>query len=98
MQYTGSSFVQQLVSLFAFLLWPRSSLAADCGTASAQEPFQDGESGHGPGSIVRPVFHLAGHYLPRLRVFQQGQTQYYVLYILVTVIVLLVWGMMGAGR
>ena len=46
--------------------------------------------------LVRPVFRLAGQYLPRLRVFQQGQTQFYVLYILVTVIVLLVWGAMGA--
>ena len=45
--------------------------------------------------LVIPVFRAAGRYLPRLRVLQQGQTYVYVLYILLVMIVLLLWGNVG---
>ena len=43
-----------------------------------------------------PLFHLAGRHLPRLRVVQQGWTHLYMLYILIVVILLLIWGGLGA--
>lgn len=45
-----------------------------------------------------PLFYTAGRYVPWLRVVQQGQTQLYVLYVLVIVLVLLCWGAMGIQR
>lgn len=97
MQYTGSSFVQQLVSLFSFLLWPRSRRPQIAGPLPRKSQFKTTNPDTVLDRLIRPVFQFAGHYLPRMRVLQQGQTQYYVLYILVTVLVLLVWGVMGIG-
>jgi hydrogenase-4 component B len=98
MQYTGSSFVQQLVSLFSFLLWPRVRWPQVMGPLPRKSHFKTTNPDTVLDRLVRPVFQFAGHYLPRLRVLQQGQTQYYVLYILITVLVLLVWGVMGTGQ
>ncbi|MHB8972414.1 MAG: proton-conducting transporter transmembrane domain-containing protein [Pirellulaceae bacterium] len=96
MQYTGSSFAQMLVNLFAFIVWPRRHEPKVVGVLPRKTRFKSVMPDTVLDRLVRPVFRLAGQYLPRLRVFQQGQTQFYVLYVLVTVIVLLLWGSMGA--
>lgn len=95
MQYTGSSFGQTLVGLFSFILWPKSH------RPSMKEAFP--KNGHSKSVVpdtvldrlVLPLFRIAGRYVPSVRVLQQGQTHAYVLYILIIVVVLLVWGAMG---
>ena len=95
MQYTGSSFGNTLVNLTSFLLWPKQCRIALRGFFPRPSAFKSLVPDAVLDRMVTPVFKLAGHFLPRLRVLQQGQTHVYVLYILIIVIVLLVWGNMG---
>jgi hypothetical protein len=95
MQYSGSSLGQTVVGLFRGILWPRNQWPAlrdlfPAGTRAGTvvpDVILD--------RLVLPFFRLAGSYLPRIRVLQQGRTQLYLLYILVIMIVLLVGGTMG---
>jgi len=96
MQYTGSSLGQMLVGLFAFVTWPRRQEPQIAGPLATKSRFQSIMPDTVLDRLVIPVFDLAGLYLPRLRVLQQGQTQIYVLYILVTVIFLFLLGVLGA--
>jgi hydrogenase-4 component B len=95
MQYTGSSLGDSLVSLASFLLWPKRFRTGLRGLFPRPSAFKS----HVPDTVldrlVAPLFRAAGQYLPRLRVLQQGQTQVYVLYILLVMIVLLVWSNLG---
>ena len=95
MQYTGSSLGGALVSLTAFLLWPKRFRTALRGYFPRPASFKS----HVPDAVldrlVTPLFRSAGQYLPRLRVLQQGQTHVYVFYILLVMIVLLAWGSFG---
>jgi hydrogenase-4 component B len=95
MQYTGSSFGETLVKLFAFVLWPKRCWPGIRGCFSAGAHFRSSVPDPVLDRLVLPLFRLAGRYLPYLRVLHQGQTQLYVLYVLVILIVLLVWGAMG---
>ncbi len=95
MQYTGSSFVQILGELFTFLVWPQRHEPDVEGIHPRKSQFKSLTPDTVLDRLVTPVFILAGQLLPKARVFQQGQTQYYVLYILVTVLVLLLWGARG---
>jgi hydrogenase-4 component B len=95
MQYTGSSFGQTLVSLFTFVLWPKNHWPAIRGVFSKSAHFKCIVPDTVLDRMVLPLFHVAGRYMPRVRVLQQGQTQLYVLYILIIMIVLLLWGAMG---
>lgn len=94
-QYTGSSLGQMLVGLLRFMLWPKTV------RPSLRDLFPHGAHFKSlvPDAIldriVLPLFSFVGKHLPRLRYFQQGQTQVYVLYILAIVIVLLLCGFFG---
>ncbi len=96
MQYTGSSFGQTLVGLFAFILWPKRHWPVIRGVFSRNAHFKSVVPDTVLDRVVLPFFHVAGRNLPSLRILQQGQTQLYVLYILIIMIVLLVWGTMGS--
>jgi hypothetical protein len=95
MQYTGSSFGQLLVQLFAVFLWPRHQWPAIRGVFSQRARFESFVPDLVLDRLMLPFFGLAGRYLPRLRILQQGQTHRYVLYILAVVIFLFAWGEMG---
>ena len=95
-QYTGSSFGQTLVGLFAFVLWPKTYWRALRGVFPRTARFKSIVPDTVLDRLVMPLFHLAGRHLPRLRVVQQGWTHLYMLYILVVVILLLIWGGLGA--
>jgi hydrogenase-4 component B len=93
MQYTGSSFTQTLVRLFAFLLRPQThqpgtrAVFPKASTAKTVVPDLLLERG------VLPLLNLAARTLPRIRLLQQGQTYMYVLYILIiTCVLLFFWG------
>jgi len=94
-QYTGSSFGQMLVDLFTFMLWPKSARPALREIFPTIAHFKSLVPDTILDRIIMPVFNIAGKYLPMLRIFQQGQTQVYVLYILIIVIVLLLFGSFG---
>ncbi len=92
MQITGSSFGQSLVALGTFLLWPKSHPPALRVLFPRAAYFKSLVPDTILDRLVLPVFRFAGGQLPRLRILQQGQTHLYVLYILVILFILLVWG------
>jgi hydrogenase-4 component B len=95
MQYTGSSLGRTLVLLLAFVLWPKNHWPAIRGFFAESTHFKSLVPDTILDRFILPLFHLAGRYLPWLRVLQQGQTQLYVLYVLIITIVLLLWGAEG---
>ncbi len=94
-QYTGSSFGQMLVNLFTFILWPKTDSPILRGLFPDAAHFKSLVPDTILDRLIVPIFNLAGKYLPRLRYFQQGQTYVYVLYILLIVIFLLIFGSLG---
>lgn len=94
-QYTGSSFGQTLVGLFTFVLWPRNHRPDVRGVFLRVARFKSFVPDTILDRLVLPVFRFVGRYLPSLRVMQQGQAHLYVLYVLVTVIILFIWGAIG---
>jgi hydrogenase-4 component B len=94
-QYTGSSFGQTLVTLFSFVLWPKVSGPAIRGAFPSAVRFVCLVPDTVLDRLILPLFHFAGRHLPSLRILQQGQTYLYVLYILIVVIMLLIWGAIG---
>ncbi len=94
-QYTGSSFGQMLVSLFNFILWPKTDLPAIHKLFPSTARFKNIVPDTILDRLIVPLFRIAGRYLPMLRILQQGQTHFYVLYILIIVIILLICGSIG---
>jgi hydrogenase-4 component B len=96
MQYTGSSLGDSLVNLTSFLLWPKNCRTALRGHFPRPSAFKSLVPDTVLDRLMVPLFRASGRYLPRLRVLQQGQTHVYVLYILILMIVLLLWGSVGS--
>lgn len=91
MQYTSSSFAQMLVTLFAWALRPKKRQPTDLplfpGATSFHSDVPDVVLEEG----VLPTFRFSVWLLGWLRVFQQGNIQAYLLYIVLTLLVLLFW-------
>jgi hydrogenase-4 component B len=92
MQYSSSSFGDTIVRLFRWIVFPVEHDPKISGLFPRKSSFKSVVPDMVLDRLVVPVFKLAGHYLPMVRVFQRGQVHLYVLYILVTVIVLLIIG------
>jgi NADH:ubiquinone oxidoreductase subunit 5 (subunit L)/multisubunit Na+/H+ antiporter MnhA subunit len=91
MQYTASSFAQPLTDTFTLLLQTRRAISAPQGffpkeaslATETPDPYQE--------YIFQPLLHALGRDLLLLRPLQQGKVQLYILYIVVTLILLLLW-------
>jgi hydrogenase-4 component B len=92
-QYTASSFVQMLVSLFRGILRPQTQAPNLRGPFPGRASFAT----HVPDPVldrqILPCSRWIEHGFSRLRRIQGGLTQHYLVYILLTVIVLLAWTM-----
>lgn len=90
-QYTSSSFTETLVGLFAWVLRPREMLPRIKDLFPQHASYQSDV----PDVVLENAVGPASHYLSRvfswLRYFQQGSVQAYLLYILATLVVLLLW-------
>jgi hydrogenase-4 component B len=93
MQYTSSSFAQRLVGLFGGVLRTRVHRPAVTGPFPAPTRFETHQDDTVLDGLILPGLQSARIFMGRLRVLQQGRTQRYVLYILVTVLALLVWSL-----
>jgi hydrogenase-4 component B len=91
MQYTASSFARPLTLLFGELLRTRTTRVAPAGPFPAQAALATETPDVFRDALFRPVFQMASGALARLRWLQRGRVQLYVLYILLTLVVLLVW-------
>jgi hydrogenase-4 component B len=90
-QYTASSFAQMLVDLFAWVLRPRTHRPRVVGLFPRKTAFHSEVPDPVLDEAVLPAFRLGAWLFARLRVFQQGSTQVYVLYIFLALLALLVW-------
>lgn len=91
MQYTSSSFAQMIVLLFKGVLRPRKTATYVTGIF----PVPTHTHSHVDDAVLHRMLLPAGRKIANgfgwFHRFQRGQVQYYMLYILVTVIVLLIW-------
>lgn len=95
MQYTGTSFAQTMVGLFSFILLPITKKNNAPAHFPENGQFETVVPDTFLDRLFLPVFALAGRLVPKLYVFQQGKTHLYVLYIMVMVIMLFLFG--GTG-
>ena len=91
MQYTASSFVQPVTTLFRWLLGTHRQVQRPEGIMPANASLTTETPDLCHGNLYRPGFLKVNWGLSQLRRLQQGQVQLYVLYIAVTLIVLLAW-------
>jgi hydrogenase-4 component B len=97
MQYTASSFAQPLLAPFAPITHVRVDEEGPSGyfPRGARYDEQIGDVGE---RFLVPGTRRVVHLLSRLRVIQQGRVQLYVVYIVATLVALLVFELMGAGK
>jgi formate hydrogenlyase subunit 3/multisubunit Na+/H+ antiporter MnhD subunit len=91
MQYTASSFVQPVTTLFRWLLGTHRQMQRPEGVMPANASLATETPDLCHGNLYRPGFLKVNWGLSQLRRVQRGQVQLYVLYIAVTLIVLLAW-------
>ncbi len=91
MQYTGSSFAQPLTHLFGAFLRTRVHLDRPAGLFPKEARLVTETPDVFAENVYRPAFEGTGWVLSKLRWFQHGRVQMYVLYIAATLLVLLVW-------
>lgn len=91
MQYTASSFGQMLVGLFAWALRPHTRRPKDLPLFPAKAQFHSNVSDTVLEEAVLPIFRGSARLLSRMRVFQQGSIQTYLLYIFVALAALMLW-------
>ncbi len=91
MQYTSSSFAQPLLDVFYPVVRPRKSLHPVEGYFPQKASFHSEVRDLFTDHLYRPVLALFEWSSFRLRWLQQGRVHLYLLYILITLVVLLVW-------
>jgi hydrogenase-4 component B len=91
MQYTASSFGQMLVGLFGWALRPRLVRPAKLALFAEKTVFQSEVPDVVLDEALVPAFRWGSWLLTRLRVFQQGNVQTYLLYLFLALIALLLW-------
>lgn len=90
MQYTGSSFTQTIARLFNFALQARRMNPGIQGEFPRRSRLRISVPDLVLDRLAWPLFRWLGRQGSRIHYFQQGQTQVYLLYVLVITIILLV--------
>lgn len=91
MQYTASSFAQPLLGMFRIFLPVRRRLSPPEGIFPAASSFIVETPDIFREGLFRPTFAALSRGLSRVRWLQHGRVQLYILYIVLTLLVLLVW-------
>jgi hydrogenase-4 component B len=91
MQYSSSSFAQMVVALFAWALRPRVLKPGTLPLFPRATRFQSEVPDTVLDDAVLPTLRFGAWLLSWFRVFQQGSTQAYLLYLFVALIALLLW-------
>lgn len=91
MQYTASSFAQPLVDLFSVILWRRRQLVRGQEIFPKDASLSTTTPDIFVQSLYRPILEIFYRQMSRLRFFQHGRLQIYILYIILTLLVLFVW-------
>ncbi|HXY33333.1 MAG TPA: hypothetical protein VEI07_03835, partial [Planctomycetaceae bacterium] len=91
MQYSSSSFAQMVVGLFAWVLRPRVLKPANLPLFPAATSFHSDVPDAALEYVVLPSVRFGAWLFSWFRIFQQGSTQAYLLYVFIALIVLLLW-------
>jgi hydrogenase-4 component B len=91
MQYTASSFAQPLIDFFDIFHRGRKRFLAPRGYFPKAAAFRTKTVDTSQEAVYRPIFETVRRVLSQLHVLQQGRIQLYVLYIVLTLIVLFIW-------
>lgn len=97
MQYTASSFAQPVVALFFSTLRTQRRFRIDPGYFPAAAELATATADLFHERLYAPLFSLSGRWLSRLKWIQAGRVQLYVLYIVLTLLALLAWGLGAAS-
>jgi hypothetical protein len=91
MQYSSSSFAQMLVRTLAWALWPDERVPAIAGLFPHRASFHSQVPDVVLDRIALPVARGVGRVFRWLRWVQLGSINAYLLYILLTLVLLLAW-------
>ncbi|MFH1709223.1 MAG: proton-conducting transporter membrane subunit [Planctomycetota bacterium] len=91
MQYTGSSFGRPVTRLFRAFLGFRSRILSPRGLFPVRADLETQVPDMYTERMYRPAYQGLRRLLDRLRVVQHGRIQVYILYVVMTLLVLLVW-------
>ena len=89
MQYTASSFAEMLVGVFRGILRPREHVPKIDGPCPAESTYASHVDDTVLRGIIRPAWGWIERRLSPLRLLQHGRIQFYLLYILLIVVLLL---------
>jgi NADH:ubiquinone oxidoreductase subunit 5 (subunit L)/multisubunit Na+/H+ antiporter MnhA subunit len=93
MQYTASSFAQPIIELFEFFLRTKKHITIPDTYFPTASNFETHTPDLGRENIYNPIFRAVESFFLRMRVVQEGRIHIYVLYVVVTLLVLLFWNM-----
>ncbi len=91
MQYTASSFAQPILDFFNVFQSGWKHLKAPRGYFPAIASFETEALDTSKERVYRPIFGAVGNFLSKLRVMQHGRIHLYVLYIVLTLVILFAW-------
>jgi hydrogenase-4 component B len=91
MQYTASSFAQPIIDFFDIFHRGRKRFRPPQGYFPRTASFETETLDTSQESVYRPIFEAVRRVLSKMRVMQHGRIQLYVLYIVLTLIVLFLW-------
>jgi hypothetical protein len=91
MQYTATSFAYPLAELFRFALRPRRHGQPVQHLFPVMADFEEESPDAFERFLFHPIYRSLSRLSNRVRVFQHGEIQLYLLYILVTLVALFVW-------
>jgi NADH:ubiquinone oxidoreductase subunit 5 (subunit L)/multisubunit Na+/H+ antiporter MnhA subunit len=93
MQYTASSFAQPITRMFGFLRLSHRDFGPPEGLLPSESAFSTRAPDVFSETLWRPAFSGVGNLLSRVRQLQHGRIQLYVLYVVLTLLALLLWGL-----
>jgi formate hydrogenlyase subunit 3/multisubunit Na+/H+ antiporter MnhD subunit len=93
MQYTASSFAQPITDLFEFFLRTKKNNTMPDSYFPAAAHFETHTADVSRESIYNPLFKTIDRFSQRMQVVQEGRIHIYVLYVVVTLLILLFWNM-----
>lgn len=93
MQYTASSFAEPVIELFKFFLRTKKHLIIPDTYFPSAANFESHTPDIGREHLYKPVFKGINKFFLRLKIVQEGRLHIYVLYIVLTLLVLLIWYM-----
>lgn len=93
MQYTASSFAQPVMELFQFFLRTKKHIAITDTYFPSSANFESHTPDIGREHLYKPVFTGIRKFFGQMKIVQEGRIHIYVLYIVVTLLVLLFWYM-----